>query len=56
MSAALAAAIKTLSLQASCAYCGKQRDALKRCPVCKQAWYCGAQCQKAGWNKHKKTA
>ena len=54
-SAALAVAIQKLSLQTSCAHCGKQPSELKRCPVCKQAWYCGAECQKAAWKKHKKT-
>jgi hypothetical protein len=38
-----------------CSYCGKQRAVLKRCSVCKQASYCGAECQHAGWKKHKKT-
>ena len=42
---------------AACSFCGKdgkQRTALKRCSICKHAWYCGAECQKAGWKKHKK--
>jgi len=43
------------SSEASCAHCGKQRKALKRCSVCRRAWYCGAECQKAGWKKHKRT-
>jgi len=37
-----------------CSHCGKQRATLKRCSVCKQASYCGAECQNAGWKKHKK--
>jgi len=28
---------------------------MKRCSVCKQVWYCGAECQNAAWKKHKKT-
>lgn len=28
---------------------------LKRCATCKDVWYCGAECQKAGWKRHKKT-
>ena len=38
-----------------CSHCGKQRATLKRCSVCKQASYCGAACQNAGWKKHEKT-
>ena len=39
----------------SCAHCGKQLLAPKRCSICKQIPYCGAECQKAGWKRHKKT-
>ena len=40
----------------SCSYCGKKsRVDLKRCARCKQASYCGAECQKAGWAAHKMT-
>jgi hypothetical protein len=39
----------------TCSHCGKERTGLKRCTVCKHAWYCGAACQKAGWKLHKKT-
>ena len=38
----------------SCSYCGKQHAALKRCSHCKQASYCGAECQNAAWKGHKK--
>jgi len=38
----------------SCAHCGKEGEGFKRCSICKQTWYCGAECQKAGWKKHKK--
>jgi hypothetical protein len=27
---------------------------MKRCSICKNAEYCGAACQKAGWKQHKK--
>ena len=37
-----------------CAACGKQ-GAARRCARCKQAWYCGAACQKADWKSHKTT-
>ena len=40
---------------ASCAHCGKEGAGFKRCSVCKEAWYCGAACQKANWKGHKKT-
>ena len=38
----------------SCAHCGKQGVGFKRCSVCKQDSYCGAECQKANWKRHKK--
>ena len=38
----------------SCAHCGKQGVGFKRCSSCKQAFYCGAECQNADWKRHKK--
>ena len=38
-----------------CSQCGKQRVALKRCSRCKQASYCGSECQNAAWKGHKKS-
>jgi len=55
MADALTQAIQTLELKASCSHCGKEREELKRCSVCKHASYCGAVCQNAAWKKHKKT-
>ena len=55
MAGALALAIQTLELKASCSHCGKECEELKRCSVCKHASYCGAACQNAAWKKHKKT-
>ena len=37
-----------------CAHCGKQGVGFKRCSRCKQACYCGAECQNADWKRHKK--
>ena len=42
-----------------CANCGKKEGEgnnikLKRCVACKKAQYCGSQCQKEHWKKHKK--
>ncbi|KAJ9628346.1 hypothetical protein H2204_009321 [Knufia peltigerae] len=42
----------------SCFYCGCiQQDinprSLLKCGRCKQAWYCGKECQKANWKNHK---
>jgi len=42
------------SSAASCAHCGKKGVVLKRCACCKQVFYCGAECQAAGWKGHKK--
>jgi len=55
MAEALALAIQTLELKASCSHCGNECAELKRCSVCKHASYCGAACQNAAWKKHKKT-
>ena len=38
----------------SCAHCGKQGAGFKRCSACRQAAYCGAECQKADWKRHRK--
>ncbi|KAJ1474651.1 ankyrin repeat-containing domain protein, partial [Baffinella frigidus] len=40
-------------MEESCEQCGKQGVALRRCARCKQASYCGLECQKAGWKNHK---
>ena len=39
----------------NCSQCGKKRAALKRCSRCKQASYCGAECQNAAWKGYTKT-
>ena len=54
MAEALALAIQTLELKASCSHCGRECAELKRCTVCKHASYCGVACQNAAWKKHKK--
>jgi len=54
MADAVALAIQTLELKASCSHCGKECADLRRCSVCKHASYCGAACQNAAWKKHKK--
>jgi len=51
----VAEALRALALKDSCAHCGKPGRALKRCSICKRAWYCGAACQNAAWKRHKKT-
>jgi len=38
----------------SCAHCGKQGVGFKRCSRCKQACYCGAECQNKDWKRHKR--
>ena len=37
-----------------CAHCGEQGAGFKRCSRCKQASYCGAECQNADWKRHKR--
>ena len=54
MADAVARAIQTLTLKASCSHCGNECAELRRCSVCKHASYCGAACQNAAWKKHKK--
>ena len=54
-SAAMLAMAAIESSAASCAHCGTQVLAIKKCSICKQVGYCGAECQKAGWKGHKKT-
>ena len=39
---------------ACCAHCGKDGTNFKRCSTCKHTWYCGKECQHAGWKTHKK--
>ena len=51
----MAAATRGGGGEATCSECGKGGGDLQRCSTCKQTWYCGAQCQKAGWKRHKKT-
>ena len=36
-----------------CGHCG-QKGARARCGRCRQAWYCGAACQRKAWKAHKK--
>ncbi len=40
----------------ACASCKtiKSTDKLKRCSICKQAYYCNAFCQRSDWKNHKK--
>ena len=55
--AAIAAGLAMAAIEASaasCAHCGTQVVAMKKCSICKQVGYCGAECQKAGWKGHKK--
>jgi hypothetical protein len=55
MAEAVTLALQTLAFKAPCcSHCGKGDMELKRCPVCKSTWYCGAVCQKAGWKEHRK--
>lgn len=38
----------------SCSCCGKESGDLKRCTVCKKAWYCSQKCQREDWESHKR--
>ena len=52
-------AVSAAAVADVCANCGKKEGEgnnikLKRCLACKEAQYCGSQCQKEHWKKHKK--
>ena len=54
-SAGPAAAAPVEAGQQHCGYCGAVLNGPKRrCGRCKQACYCDATCQRAGWKEHKK--
>lgn len=55
MAASLALSLQTLSLKASCSHCRNENQTLKKCAICKEASYCGVECQRADWKEHKKT-
>ena len=38
-----------------CFECGKRGHNLPRCRQCSQAYYCGAECQRIHWPKHKRS-
>jgi len=38
----------------NCECCGVHGVKFKRCSICKEVHYCGAECQKADWKRHKK--
>merc|ERR1712167_82592 len=40
--------------QVKCQYCGESNGKLMRCARCRSVLYCGAQCQRAHWEAHKK--
>ena len=51
----VALAIKALALKEdTCSHCGKNGAGFQRCSRCKKASYCGVECQKSGWKRHKK--
>ncbi|KAG8628052.1 hypothetical protein KVT40_003925 [Elsinoe batatas] len=37
-----------------CGQCGKEGGGIKACAKCKKVGYCGRECQKKGWKRHKK--
>jgi hypothetical protein len=43
-----------LDIKQQCAYCSKLDDSnMKRCSKCRITYYCGENCQKMDWAKHK---
>lgn len=43
------------SLMKICQPCGKYGLTLMKCTHCADTYYCGKECQKSDWNKHKKS-
>jgi hypothetical protein len=41
-------------LMNTCVVCAKQ-GSWKKCSTCKKDYYCGTECQKADWKRHKAT-
>ncbi|KAI9034594.1 hypothetical protein DFJ74DRAFT_700972 [Hyaloraphidium curvatum] len=44
---------RQLMLPRACGWCGKEVRGLKSCGRCKMVAYCGAECQRADWQRHK---
>jgi len=42
-----------LAHKKSCAKCGKSTGSLHACSQCRLVWYCGRECQRSDWSKHK---
>lgn len=45
-------AAEQLERRMVCDGCGQTAVGLRRCPKCKQAWFCGQPCFAASWERH----
>jgi hypothetical protein len=53
--AAAAAAAAPPSGDSRCEHCGRCAPRLMRCGRCRRSFFCGKECQTAGWKSHKAT-
>eukprot|EP00662_Eupelagonemidae_sp_cell21_P057524 gene57524-biopygen85279 len=48
------AGMTNLCMARECARCGERGTKLRRCVLCKDAWYCGRECQQRDYQQHQR--